>query len=181
MTDAVPPSQESPTTGSSGRDLADLLRRPRITWSLHLDDEGRSSAAFTSSLSETGDRREAQSRLPVRLVDGELSAAGRSVTCRSEHPDDVCEAFLELVRTLRGNTSEDITGFRRGDIEELAEALDIDAREVLDRLARLLGTSMKRRDAMTAAFVAGTSVIPCRDEPVSHGPSLLAQRLSQDV
>ena len=179
MTTPVPPSEDQPATGAAGPDLADLLRRPRITWSLHLDDDGRSSAAFTSSLSDSGERRDTPSRLPVRLADGVLSAAGRSVACESDHPDDVCEAFLELIRTLRSSTTEDITGFRRGDIEELADALDVDAREVLDRLARLLGTSVKRRDAMTAAYVAGTPVIPCRDEPQFHGPSLLAQRLSQ--
>ena len=179
MTDQVPPPPPNEQPG--GRELADLLRRPRITWSLHLDDEGRSSAAFTSTLSENGERRETPSRLPVRLVDGELAAAGQTVPCRSHHPDDVCEAFLDLIRTLRSGTTDEITGFRRGDIEELADVLAVDAREVLDRLARLLGTSTKRRDAMTAAFVAGTPVIPCRDEPVTHGPSLLAQRLSQDV
>ena len=180
MTDQVPPPGER-TTETTGRDLAELLRRPRVTWSLHLDDEGRSAAAFTSVLSEAGERREPATRLPVRLVDGELTAAGTSVACRSDHPDDVCEAFLDLIRTLRGGTDDDITGFRRGDIEELTDVLAIDAREVLDRLARLLGTSRKRRDAMTAAYVAGTSVIPCRDEPISHGPSLLAQRLSQTI
>lgn len=179
MTTPVPPPKEPTTAG--GPDLADLLRRPRITWSLHLDDDGRSGAAFTSTLSDNGERRDGPSRLPVRLADGMLSAAGRSVPCDSEHPDDVCEAFLELIRTLRSSTIEDITGFRRGDIEELADTLDIDAREVLDRLARLLGTSTKRRDAMTAAYVAGTTVIPCRDEPQFHGPSLLAQRLAQEV
>ncbi len=180
MTDPVPPPGDH-TSDPSGRDLADLLRRPRITWSLHLDDEGRSAAAFTSVLPESGERREPSTRLPVRLADGELTASGTSVACRSAHPDDVCEAFLDLIRTLRSAADEDITGFRRGDIEELADVLEIDAREVLDRLARLLGTSRKRRDAMTAAYVAGTSMIPCRDEPVLHGPSLLAQRLSQQV
>lgn len=180
MTDPVPPPTTETAADPSDRHLADLLRRPRITWSLHLDDHGRSSAAFTSTLSERGDSCEPAPRLPVQLLEGELTAAGHTVACRSDHPDDVCEAFLDLIRTLRSGTTGDITGFRRGDIEELADVLGIDAREVLDRLARLLGTSTKRRDAMTAAYVAGTPVIPCRDEPVSHGPSLLAQRLTQE-
>lgn len=181
MTDSDGTTTDDTTPAACDQALVELLRRPRITWSLHLDDRGRSAAAFTSTPAATGGERDTSDRSDVRLLEGQLHAAGHSVACPSTHPDDVCAAFIELISALRRGSTDDITGFRRGDIDGLAAALAIDEREVLDRLARLLGTSAKRRDAMTAAYVAGTSVIPCRDEPVQHGPSLLAQRLGQRV
>ncbi len=157
------------------RRLADLLRRPRMTWSMHLDEEGRSTAAFTSAAAAD---RPALSSLPVRYDGRSVAAAGKQVECASTHPDDVLAAFIELVRRMRSGSGGTITGFRRGDVDELAAVLGLEAQDVLARLAVLLGASRTRSEAMAAAYVAGTSEIPCAGEAREFGPSLVSQRLS---
>ena len=171
--------EQTPDHDPDARRLADLLRRPRVTWSMHLDDEGRSSAAFTSAPVADGARRQpSPSRLPVRYDGRSVSGAGKRVACASSHPDDVLAAFVELVRRMRSGSEGKVTGFRRGDIEELSLQLGLEPHDVLARLAVLLGATPTRSDAMAAAYAAGTSVIPCGGEAPQFGPSLLSQRLS---
>ncbi len=172
-------TQRHDHSNGDARRLADLLRRPRLTWSMHLDEQGRSSAAYTSApMARADSGRTSPGRLPVRYDGRSVSGAGQQVMCTSKHPDDVLAAFVELVRRMRGGSDGPVTGFRRGDVEELAVQLGIDPQDVLARLAVLLGASSTRSDAMAAAYAAGTAVIPCGAEAPEFGPSLLSQRLS---
>jgi hypothetical protein len=117
-------------------------------------------------------------RLPLTIGWSETSAAsvplpvvstcGVSLTADSNDHDDVLDAYLRLVRRLRGVSAAPVAELRRADIAALADHLDITPDEVIDRLGALMGATHGQRRAMLSMFVAGAMVIGLVGAAPSH-------------
>ncbi|MGD9705669.1 MAG: hypothetical protein AB7Q42_07885 [Acidimicrobiia bacterium] len=68
-------------------------------------------------------------------------------------------AYLKLVRWLRNQKSTPQIELRRIDIEMLAEHLDADAADIVERLGSLMGATISQRRALVAMFATGAAVL----------------------
>lgn len=112
---------------------------------------------------------------PVRLDGGVLCAGDVCVVPYSEHLDDVLVAYLELLRTLRGDLEAPVLSFRRVDVDALAAATDHPGEAIIGRLAILIGARGLRQAAMAGSYSSGVEIITTgnADEsppPIDDGP-----------
>ncbi|MGI9624971.1 MAG: hypothetical protein ACR2PK_19240 [Acidimicrobiales bacterium] len=120
-------------------------------------------------------------RQPVEIMGGAIVIGDLKVDFYSEHMDDVLVAFLEAIRTVRGDTKHEVAGFRRIDVEVLADYLHCQGVTVVERLADLVGASSSHCASMTELYRAGADMIPSgavRAPIVDTGSSRFSQLLT---
>jgi hypothetical protein len=87
-----------------------------------------------------------------------LSTCGVAVASDGDL-DHVLEAYLGLVKRLRGASSTPVAELRRADIESLSRHAGVTPDEIIDRLGSLMGATHGQRRAMRGMFAAGALVI----------------------
>ena len=112
---------------------------------------------------------------PVRLDDGVLRAGDVAVVPYSDHLDDVLVAYLELLRTLRGDPEAPVLSFRRIDVDAIATATNYPGEAIIGRLAILIGARGLRQAAMAGSYSSGVEIITTgkadeRPPPADDGP-----------
>ncbi|MEM7287473.1 MAG: hypothetical protein AAF480_14070 [Actinomycetota bacterium] len=125
-----------------------------------------------------------EERRPIVIGDGSISTDTVTVAWYSAHVDDVLVAFLEVVRRSRGDDEAEVTGFRRIDIDVLAEFLEMPGEIVVEELALLVGASSKRGASMKNLYRStGIGVIPTGvgDDEARTQPSTRLAELLHEV
>ena len=98
-------------------------------------------------------------RSAVTIVEGVMAAGDVRVMLERDDPTSVLNSYLRLVRSIRDQRKAQVVALRRDDIERLAEHLQLDGAEVLERLAALMGATAEQRVALGSLFAAGALVI----------------------
>ena len=149
---------ERPDEHSSESDeLARALRRPRGASGLvaRTGPDPETGTAWKPPADELAGERRA-----IHIEGDVISAGSVSVKWYSNHIDDILVAFLEVIRRARGDAESEVTGFRRIDIDVLAQHLDMSGEDVLDALSALLGATKTRSASMAHLYTTGAGVIP---------------------
>jgi len=97
---------------------------------------------------------------PVQVGEDHLAVGDLRVSTDSGHIDDVLVAYLDLLRTLRGDTEGSVVSFRRVDVVALATALGYPGEAIVGRLAVVIGARGLRKAAMTGSYASGAELIP---------------------
>ena len=71
----------------------------------------------------------------------------------------ILEAYLRLVRRLRGVDSDASIMLRREDLIDIADQLGRPRPEIVDRVAVLMGATGEQRRAMVDLYLAGATVV----------------------
>lgn len=143
-----------------------------------LSEENRPLIGLVASSYDVDLAKLGPPRQPVIIKDAAFVIRDIRVPWYSDHIDDILVAFLEAIRTARGNKEVEVASFRRVDIDVLAEYLDRPPEFLLERLAELVGASNTRASAMTSIYLSGGQVIPTgvleeEAEPVRSGSRLV--------
>lgn len=88
----------------------------------------------------------------VAVKDGRVDSASAAM-------DDMLFAFVDLIRILRGNRNGPVVGFRRVDIDALAEHFGVAGETVVEGLGRIIGVNQLRQASMEHAYQTGDPTI----------------------
>ena len=93
------------------------------------------------------------------LATGSLSAGGADESFVPGDVDSVLEAYLRLVKRLRGDAAGHAITLRREDLIDIADQLGRPRPEIVDRVAVLMGATGDQRRAMVDLYLAGADVV----------------------
>ncbi|HQZ33425.1 MAG TPA: sortase [Ilumatobacteraceae bacterium] len=99
------------------------------------------------------------SRVSLTIEDGVMVINGSRVSYEHDDPTSVLSGYLQLIRAVRDEKKAPAIPLRRDDIDRLATYLGLDAAEVLDRLALLMGATVAQRIAIGSLFAAGAIMV----------------------
>lgn len=99
-------------------------------------------------------------REPVLVMaTGTIAAGGLDEEFVPGDVDSLLEAYLNLIRRLRGANGSEAVVLRREDLIDIADQLQRPRPEIVDRLAVLLGATGAQRRAMVDLYLSGASVV----------------------
>jgi len=113
------------------------------------------SARYGADLAEVFPTREPV----VLLATGTLSAGGADESFIAGDVDSILEAYLRLVKRLRGDHTDHAITLRREDLIDIADQLGRPRPEIVDRVAVLMGATGDERRAMVDLYLAGAFVV----------------------
>ncbi len=95
----------------------------------------------------------------VLLATGTVAAGGLDERFVPGDVGSTLEAYLRLIRRLRGAHPGDAVTLRRDDLVDIADHLGLPRTEVVDRLAEAMGATEGQRRAMVELYLAGALVV----------------------
>lgn len=95
----------------------------------------------------------------VLLATGTISAGGTDESYVPGDIESLLEAYLRLIRRLRGANADQAIVLRRDDLIDIADQLGRPRPEIVDRVAVLLGATGAQRRAMVELYLSGASVV----------------------
>jgi transcriptional regulator with XRE-family HTH domain len=99
-------------------------------------------------------------REPILLMaTGTIATGGRDESFEPNNVALLLEAYLRLIRQLRGANPDDVITLRREDMIEIADQLERPRPEIVDRVSVLLGATGAQRRAMMELYLSGASVV----------------------
>lgn len=107
---------------------------------------------------ELGDLLPAREPVLV-MATGTISTGGFEEAFDPGDVDALLEAYLRLIRRLRGADSDGAVALRREDLIDIADQVERPRPEIVDRVAVLLGATGDQRRAMVELYLSGASVV----------------------
>lgn len=95
----------------------------------------------------------------VLLATGTISASGTDEAFEPGDIDSLLDAYLRLIRRLRGANPDEAIVLRRDDLIDIADQLGRPRPEIVDRVAVMLGATGSQRRAMVDLYLSGASVV----------------------
>ncbi len=99
-------------------------------------------------------------REPILLLaTGTVATGGMDEAFDPGDVDSLLNAYLRLIRRLRGANEDQAITLRCDDLIDIADQLERPRPEIVDRVAVLLGASGAQRRAMVELYLSGASVV----------------------
>ncbi len=95
----------------------------------------------------------------VFLATGTIASGGMDEPFTPGDVGSILEAYLRLIRRLRGGDAAEAITLRRDDVVDIADHLGRPRTEIVDRLAELMGASTSQRRAMVDLYLSGALVV----------------------
>ncbi len=96
---------------------------------------------------------------PVEIGPDWVAVDDARVHAQSAVMGDMLEAFVHLIRSLRGNPNGPVVGFRRVDIDVLAAHFDVAGEVIVEGLGAVVGVNQMRQASMDHAYHSGEQTI----------------------